>query len=135
MQPRMSTTRLVASSLLGVLAAASAVLASLMLVAAWALGSQLSGAARDLGTVSLVTVALLLLAHGAVAGFAMLQEWRGRPIGRLLGLVVAIVAVLGATSALVAGRVDESATLLYVAIGLGLLTAVSLLLPERGPVT
>ncbi len=77
-------TRLVASSLLVVLAAASVVLAAMALLGAWATGSRLSAGIGEVGTVSVLITCVLALVCAALTGYAALQEWRARPVGRML---------------------------------------------------
>lgn len=122
--------RLIGSSLLAVIAASALVLAALMFFAAWATGSQLSGWVADVGTVAVLIVAALSLGYAILAAYAAREEWRARPLGRMLGLAVALIAVLAAGTTLVVGNVAESTVLLYLAIGLGVATAIPLLLPE-----
>jgi len=49
----------------------------------------------------------------------------------MLGLAVAIVAVLAAGTALLVGDVAESTFLLYIAMGLGIATGVSMVVPDQ----
>ena len=49
----------------------------------------------------------------------------------MLGLAVAIMAVLAAGSTLLIGTAGETALLLDLAIGLGVATAIPMLLPDR----
>lgn len=132
METRVPLVRLIGSSLLALLAAASLVVAVLMFYAAWATGSQVAGFAGDVGTVAILVIAVLALAYAALAAYASLEEWRARPIGRMLGLVVAAVAVLAAATALLVGEVAESAILLYILMGLGIATAIPMIVPEEG---
>ena len=126
-------TRHVASSLLVVLAAASVVLAAMALLGAWATGSRLSAGIGEVGMVSVLITCVLALAYAALTGYAALQEWRARPVGRMLGLAAALVATLAALAALLTGEFWESAVLLLMAIGLGSVTALVLLLPRKAP--
>lgn len=99
--------RLVGSSLLAVIAAAALVLAALMSFAAWATGSQLTGWVADAGTAAVVIIAVLAVAYAALAAYATWQTWRARPLGRMLGLAVAIIAVLAAGTTLLMGTASE----------------------------
>jgi hypothetical protein len=132
MESRIPIVRIVGSSLLAVIAAASLVFAVLMFFAAWVTGSQLSGWVGDVGTVAVLMIGVLAVAYAALAAYASLAEWRARPVGRMLGLAVAVVAVLAAGTGLLVGDVAESAVLLYLAIGLGVATAIPMLLPDAG---
>jgi hypothetical protein len=125
--------RLVASSLLVVLAAASVVLAAVAPLGAWATGSRPSAGIGMVGTVSVLIACVLALAYAALTAYAALQEWRARPVGRMLGLAAALVAALAALTALLTGEFAESAVLLLMAIGLGSVTALVLLLPRKAP--
>jgi hypothetical protein len=130
MDAHVPITRLVGSSLLAVIAAAALVLAALMAFAAWATGSQLTGWVADAGTAAVLIVAVLALAYAALAAYATWQTWRAQPLGRMLGLAVAIIAVLAAGTTLLVGNASESTLLLYLAIGLGVATAIPMLLPD-----
>lgn len=131
MDAHVPITRLVGSSLLAVIAAAALVVSALMLFAAWATGSRLTGWVADAGTAAVLVIAGLAVAYAALAAYATWQTWRARPLGRMLGLAVAIIAVLAAGTTLLVGSADESALLLYLAIGLGVATAIPMLLPDR----
>jgi len=131
METHVPIVRLVGSSLLAVIAAASLVLAVLMFFAAWATGSQLSSWVGGVGAVAVLVIGALAVAYGALAAYAAREEWRARPVGRMLGLAVAIVAVLAAGTALLVGDVAESTFLLYIAMGLGIATGVSMVLPDQ----
>lgn len=130
MNAQVPLVRLIGSSLLAVTAAAALVLAALMLFAAWATGSQVSGWVADIGSVAVLVVAALALAYAALAAYAAREEWRARPLGRMLGLAVALIAVLAAGTTLLVGNVAESTVLLYLAMGLGVATAIPMLLPD-----
>lgn len=128
-----STVRLIGSSLLAVIAAASLVLALFMLLAARVTGLQLSGWVADSATGAVLVVAVLALVYAGVAGYAARAEWLARPLGRMLGLAVAVIAILAAGTTLLIGSAGDSTPLLYVAIGLGMATAIALLLPDSSP--
>jgi hypothetical protein len=130
MERNVSMARVIATSLLGVIAVTGLVLGVLLLFAAWVTNSTLSGWVGDTSTVAVVIIAILSLAYALLAGIAARSEWLGRRAGRPLGLIVALVAVLAAVSTLLVGNVDESASLLYLAAGLGVLTAIPLLVTE-----
>lgn len=130
MDAHVPIARLVGSSLLAVIAAAALVLAALMALAAWATSSQRSGWVADAGTAAVLIIAALAVAYAALAAYATWQTWRARPLGRMLGLAVAIIAVLAAGTTLLVGSAGESALLLYLAIGLGVVTAIPMLLPD-----
>jgi amino acid transporter len=131
MNAQMPIVRLVGSSLLAVLAAAALVLAVLMFFAAWATGSELTGWVANIGTVAVLVFAILFLVYAGVAAYAVREEWRARPLGRMLGLAVAVIAMLAAAVTLVMGNATEATELLYMAIALGAVTAVAMLLPDR----
>ena len=131
MDAQMPLVRLIGSSLLAVIAATALVFTSLMLFAAWATGSQLNGWAADVGSVAVIVIAGLAFMYAGVAAYAVRQEWRARPVGRMLGLAVALIAVLAAGTTLLVGNAAESTLLLYLAMGLGVATAIVMLLPDR----
>jgi len=62
-----------------------------MSFAAWTTASQLSGWLADAGTAALLLMALLAAAYAALAAYATWQTWRARPLGRMLGLAVAVI--------------------------------------------
>jgi hypothetical protein len=130
MNAQVPLARLIGSSLLAVIAASAVVLAAMMFFAAWATGSQLGGWVADVGTIAVLVIATLALGYAVLAAYAAREEWRARPLGRMLGLAVAIIAVLAAGTTLLVGNVAESTLLLYLAMGLGVATAIPLLLPE-----
>lgn len=76
METHVPIVRLVGSSLLAVIAAASLVLAVLMFFAAWATGSQLSGWVGGVGAVAVLVIGALAVAYGALAAYAAREEWR-----------------------------------------------------------
>lgn len=133
MERQIPLARLVGSALLGVLAASSFVFAVLLLFAAWATGSALTGWVGVVGTGAVLTIALLAFLYAAAAAYAARQEWLARPIGRVIGLVVAIVAVLAAAITLMVGHVTDAEIVLYLAAGLGIATVIPLLVPEPRP--
>lgn len=130
MNAHVPLVRLIGSSLLAVTAAAALVLAALMFFAAWATGSRLTGWVADVGTVAVLIIAALALGYAFLAAYAAREEWRARPLGRMLGLAVALIAVLAAGTTLLVGNVAESTVLLYLAMGLGIATAIPMLLPD-----
>ncbi|HEX6128993.1 MAG TPA: hypothetical protein VF071_08240 [Candidatus Limnocylindria bacterium] len=123
--------RLLASALLGILAVIAVVFAVLMFFAAWTIGSDGRGFG-DAGVAWILTLAVLVVAYGLMAAWAARDEWLGWARGRLLGLIVAGVAVLAAVLALVTADLRGQEALLYILAGLGLLTIVPLIIPERG---
>jgi hypothetical protein len=132
MNAQLSMGRLLGSSLLGVLAAAALTVAGLMVVGAWSVGSRHAGWAMDAGSSAMLIIAVLALAYAVVAGYAAREVWRARPAGRVLGLTVALVAILAAGATLLVGNATTQTTLLlYLAIGLGLATAIPLLIPDQ----
>lgn len=126
--------RLLASALLGILAVIAVVFAVLMFFTAWTLGSDGAGLG-DVGVAWIITMAVLVVAYGLLAAWAARDEWLGWARGRLLGLIVAGVAVLAAVIALVSADLRGQEPLLYVLAGLGVVTIVPLLLPEPGAAT
>ena len=130
MEGRISIVRLIGSSLLAVLAVAGFIVAVFLYFAAWATGKEITGWVADIGTVAVVITASLTLAFGIGAAYAVWAMWLGRPIGRMVGLAVAIVTVLASGAVLLVGEVAESETLLYIAMGLGAVTAVAMIVPE-----
>lgn len=130
MNPAPSIVRLIGTSLLAVIASASLVLALFMLLAARVTGLQLGGWVADSATGAVLIVAVLALVYAGVAGYAARAEWMARPLGRMLGLAVAVIAILAAGTTLLVGSATDSAPLLFLAIGLGVATAVAMLLPD-----
>jgi hypothetical protein len=119
------------TALLLVTAAAAFVAGAFILFAAWVIWRD-AGPADDLvGTVSMVLIAIFTLGLAGVAVVAAHDEWLGRSRGRLLGLVVAAVVLLGSISALVVGRLGDTEPLLWIACGLAIATAIPLLLPDE----
>jgi peptidoglycan/LPS O-acetylase OafA/YrhL len=123
-------TRLLASALLGILAAVAVVFAVLMLFAAWTIGSDGPGLGNA-GVAWMLTLAVLVVAYGLLAAWAARDEWLGWDRGRLLGLIAAGVAVLVAVVALFSADLRGQEPLLYILAGLGLVTMVPLILPEK----
>ena len=123
-------TRLLASALLGILAAVAVVFAVLMLFAAWTIGSRGPGLG-DPGVAWMLTLAVLVVAYGLLAAWAARDEWLGWDRGRLLGLIAAGVAVLVAVVALLSADLRGQEPLLYILAGLGLVTMVPLIRPEK----
>jgi hypothetical protein len=89
------------------------------------------GFVRDVGTAGSVVIGSLLLAFAAIAAFAARDEWLGRPRGNAIGLVVAIATVLAAVVAMLQVSVGRWDTVLAIAAGLGIVTAVAILLAAR----
>lgn len=118
---------LVASALLGVLAVAGVVAGAFMLFGAWVLRIEGPHHMLEIGIGAAVLVGILLIAFAVLAAVAARDEFRGRPHGRVLGLVVGIVAALAAGTALLVGEAGESTPLLYIAIGVGVITVIALL--------
>ncbi|HET8776209.1 MAG TPA: hypothetical protein VFN76_00980 [Candidatus Limnocylindria bacterium] len=119
---------IVASSLLGVIAVAALVTGVFFYFGAW-VAQQTPGTASivDVGTTAALISGTLTIGYAAFAAFAARDEWLARPRAFVYGLIVALVAVLAAVVALVAGRANESEALLYIAAGLGSATAMALL--------
>ncbi|HET9614117.1 MAG TPA: hypothetical protein VFP22_04820 [Candidatus Limnocylindrales bacterium] len=127
-----SITTLIGTALLGVLAVAALVAGVFILFGGWVIWRG-AGTVDDVATVAAVLTGLLTIGLGVVAGFAAHEEWLGRPRGRMLGIVVALVALLAAVVPLVTGRTSGNDELFYLAAGLAVLTAIPLLVPEHGP--
>ena len=130
MEGRIPTVRLIGSALLAVLAVAALVVAVFLFFAAWATGTELTGWVADVGTVAVVITASLILAFGIGAAYAAWATWIDRPIGRMIGLAVALVTMLASGATLLVGEVAQSEALLYIALGLGAVTAVAMIVPE-----
>ena len=77
------------------------------------------------------TLAVLVVAYGLLAAWAARDEWLGWDRGRLLGLIAAGVAVLVAVVALLSADLRGQEPLLYILAGLGLVTMVPLIRPEK----
>jgi len=125
-----SQVTLVATSLLGVVAMSAFVAGVFILFGAWVVArGAVGGALDDVGAVGAGLIAILAVAYGVVATVAAHEEWLGRPRGRMLGLVVAVVALLAAVVPLLVARLNGNEPLFYLLGGLALVTAVSLLVP------
>jgi hypothetical protein len=118
MDRRIPFPRLVASSLLGVIAFAAFVAAAFVLFGSW-VAADGSPIVEDVGSAGAALVGLLLVAFGIVATLAARDTFTGSARGHVLGFVTSIVAVLAAVAALIEGGTLESALLLYIAVGLG----------------
>jgi hypothetical protein len=126
-----SLATLVATSLLGVVAMSAFVAGVFILFGAWVVArGAVGGAPGDVGAVGAGIVAILAIAFGVVATAAAHEAWLGRPRGRMLGLVVSVVALLAAVVPLLVARVNGNEPLFYLLGGLAVVTAVSLLVPE-----
>jgi hypothetical protein len=126
-----SQASLVAASLLVVVAMSAFVAGVFILFGAWVVARGAGGGALDdVGAVGAGLVAILAIAFGVVATAAAHEEWLGRPRGRMLGLVVAVVALLAAVVPLLVARVNGNEPLFYLLGGLAVVTAVSLLVPD-----
>lgn len=102
-----------------------------LLFAAWAIQRDSgNGPFEDVGTVATAIIGILTIAFAFGAAFAAREEWLGRPLGRMLGLVVAVVALLAAVVTLLIGKLNGTEPLFYIGAGLGLLTAIPLLVPD-----
>jgi hypothetical protein len=125
-----------ATALLGVIAVSAFVAGVFILFGAWVTQHDAGGGLFDeVGTVGATLVGVLTIVFALLAALAAHEEWLGRPRGRMLGLVVAIVAVLTAVVVLLVGNVDGRESLFYVAAALGVVTALPLLVPESRPTT
>jgi hypothetical protein len=130
---RSSVVRLIGSSLLAVLATAALVIAVFLYFAAWVTGTEMTGWVADVGTVAVVITASLALVYGLVAAYGAWATWRDRSIGRMIGLAASIVAILASGTTLLVGEVAGREPLLYVAMGLGAVTAVTMIVPASIP--
>jgi hypothetical protein len=125
-----SQATLVATSLLGVVAMSAFVAGVFILFGAWVVASGVvGGALDDVGAVGAGLIGVLAIAFGVVATIAAREAWLGRPRGRMLGLVVAVGALLAAIVPLLVARVNGNEPLFYVLGGLAVVTAASLLVP------
>ena len=118
----------VASALLGVIAIASLVTGAFMGFAAWTISGDTGLTGRDPGFVAVSLIGALLVGFGLFAAVAARDEWEVRPRGRLLGLVVGLVAALAATTALLMTPTGTSMPLLAVAVALGVAAALAVAL-------
>jgi hypothetical protein len=126
-----SQASLVAASLLVVVAMSAFVAGVFILFGAWVVArGGVGGALDDVGAVGAGLVAILAIAFGVLATAAAHEEWLGRPRGRMLGLVVAVVALLAAVVPLLVTRVNGNEPLFYLLGGLAVVTAVSLFVPD-----
>jgi hypothetical protein len=123
-----SLAAVVASALLGVIAAAAIVTAAFMFFGAWASQSIVSGAGRDLGAGAAILIGTLLLGFGTLAAIAARDEWRARAHARVLGMIVGILAILASATTMLTATVAELVPLLAIAIGLGAATIVAVVL-------
>jgi hypothetical protein len=126
-----SQATLVATSLLGVVAMSAFVAGVFIVFGAWVVARGGGGGALDdVGAVGAGLIGVLTIAFGVVATAAAHEAWLGRPRGRMLGLVVAIVALLAAVVPLLVGRLDGTQPLFYLLGGLAVVTAVLLIVPD-----
>jgi hypothetical protein len=123
---------LVASALIGLIAAASLVTGALMFFGAWATSTQTIGPVSDIGTAAALLIGGLTVVFGAFAAYAARETWRGRPHGTILGLIAGAVTVLAAVAALLEATVTQGELLLYIAVGLGIATMAAALLDAVG---
>ena len=126
---------LIGTSLLGVIAVCAVVVGIFLLFGAWTIwrGVETNGLA-DVGLAGALTLGLLSIAFGAIAVAAAYEEWLGRALGRMMGLIVAVVVLLTAVVTLLVGNIDAAVEpLLYLLGGLGVVTAIPLLIPEQQP--
>jgi hypothetical protein len=128
-----STGLVISVSLLGSIAIAALVTSVVFFFGAWVVTDGANGLMPNVGGTAALLLGLLVLGFGVLAAAASRLLWIGRPAGRVLGLVVGIVATLSAVTALVIGDVPQSAPLLWVVVGLGVATMVPLVLPDRQP--
>jgi hypothetical protein len=126
MSEQRSTAVTVAAALLGVIAVAAYVTGVLFMFAAWAANEVVIGSFNDIGSVATVVIGLLILVYGGLATYAARKEWTERPVGRVMGLIVALVLVLTSVIVLTVGEPADGTPLLAIAAGLGVLTLVPL---------
>lgn len=129
MDTRHPAGTLISASLLGTTAVAGMVSGAIFIYAGWAVTEGAFGIVTHVSGSAPLLIGLLLFGYAALAGVAAWLLWTGRPAGRLLGMVVGIVAVLAAMAALISGNVQDSAPLLWIAAALGVTTVVPLLVP------
>ena len=130
MEGHRSQVGFLASALLLVTAAAALAAGTFLLFAAWVIWRDAGQLDDRVGTVSTVLIAIVTLGIAGVAVVAAHDEWVGRPRGRMLGLVVAAVVLLGSVGAILVGP-GETEPLLWIACGLAIATAIPLLVPEE----
>jgi hypothetical protein len=133
-----SQVALIGTSLLGVIAVCAVVVGVFLLFGAWAIWRGVETSGLDgVGLAGALMLGLMSIALGAIALVAAREEWLGHARGRMLGLIVALVVFLTAVVTLLVGNVDTATEpLLYVLGGLGVVTAIPLLIPEhRAPTT
>ncbi len=126
MSERRSMAVTAATALLGVIAVAAYVTGVLFLFAAWAANEVVIGKFNDIGSVATMVIGLLILVYGGLATYAARKEWTGRPVGRVMGLIVALVLVLTSVMVLTVGEPGDGTPLLAIAAGLGVLALVPL---------
>jgi energy-converting hydrogenase Eha subunit B len=88
-------------------------------------------AARGRGSVGTAIIGVFTLAYALSATVAAREEWLGRPLGRLIGLVVALVALFATIVCLLVVDLHEIEPAFYIAGAVGVLTAIALLVPDR----
>jgi hypothetical protein len=131
MERHQSQAVLVSSALLGVLAVAAFVSGVFVLFGSWILANDSGGSVQDIGAAAAAITGAVTLAFASLAGFAAHDEWLGRPRGRVLGLAVAVAGAIGAAVPLLVGKLHGTEPLFYIAIGLAVVTAIALLIPEH----
>jgi uncharacterized membrane protein len=128
-----SQAAVIGTALLGVIAICAVVVGVFLLFGAWTMWrGEVTSSLDEVGVAGAVMLGVLSIAFGAMAAAASYEEWVGRAVGRMLGLIVAVVVVLAAVVTLLVANIDSATEpLFYVLGGLGIVTAIPLLVPDR----
>lgn len=121
-----SLATVLATSLLGLIAAGALVGGSLFFLGSW-ITRDFEAAATAAALLGLLTVAF-----GVLAGLASRDVWQMRPRGLVLGLITVGVAILAPAIAILEDRSSQVDELLYLAIALATATFIALVAGARG---
>jgi hypothetical protein len=89
----------VATATLGIITVGAFGSATLLAVVGFAGGGLLGTELGSMATLAVLGLAVLAATYGAVAGIGAVGVWQGRDWGRVIGLLVGGVAILGAVVA------------------------------------
>lgn len=124
-----STWTQLATAILGVIAVGGFGYAALLVSAGLLGGEMLGGALGQSAAVAAVILAALAATYAAVAAIGAWSVWQGHGWGRVTGLAIGGVAILGAVIARMSGGWHDA---LWAAIGLGAGVIGALLLDRPG---
>jgi hypothetical protein len=125
MNGRRATLVQLAVAILGIVAVGSVAFGIVLIVASPGAGSELGDSLRLTAFLITAFAGFLAIAFGALAGIAARMVWIGRPVGRLIGFAVVLVAVTGPVVAGLSGGFHPA---LFASVGLGVVLGGCLLL-------